>query len=119
MKLDAKQLEAIDLCLDSHMRIVAVTGAAGTGKTTIIKHLTDVLDNRNKSYTIAAPTGKAARRVTQATGKKAQTIHKLLEYPRPGEVDSETGKPKDPGQPKRCKKYPIEASVIIVDEMQW
>ena len=46
MKLDAKQLEAIDLCLDSHMRIVAVTGAAGTGKTTIIKHLTDVLDKR-------------------------------------------------------------------------
>lgn len=115
MELDAKQREAVQLCLNRSKRIVAVTGAAGTGKTTIIKYIAEEFDEQDIKVTIAAPTGKAARRITQATGLRAQTVHKLLEYPRPGELD-EDGKIRDSGQPKRCRKFPLTAQVVIVDE---
>lgn len=116
MQLDSKQIEAIELCLNKTNRIVAITGAAGTGKTTIIRQVAKRLEDDGISFALAAPTGKAARRITQATGYEAVTCHRLLEYPRPGERDPDTGKALAPGVPKRDHKNPLSQSVIIVDE---
>lgn len=116
MQLHPKQVEAVELCLDGSKRIVAITGAAGTGKTTIIRKIADELKEKNITFAIAAPTGKAAKRIFEATGYAAQTIHRLLEYPRPGERDVETGKPLTVGDPKRGRDNPLEQHVIICDE---
>lgn len=116
MQLHPIQAEAVELCLDETKRIVAVTGPAGSGKTTIIKQVVQRLADQSKIIGVCAPTGKAARRITQATGLDAVTIHRLLEYPMPGERDPETGKPLNPGQPKRDSNHPLWHDVIIADE---
>lgn len=116
LKLGEKQKEAVEICLDGSFRIVAVTGPAGSGKTTIIQHVVERLREEGKVIRVCAPTGKAARRITQATGVEAVTIHKLLEYPKPGERDEKTGKALNPGAPKRNYENPIYGDVIIADE---
>ena len=116
MQLHPLQQQAVDLCLDTTKRIVAVTGPAGSGKTTIIKQVVAALADQGKVIGVCAPTGKAARRITQATGVDAVTIHRLLEYPKPGDRDPDTGKVLNPGQPKRCTYYPLHHDVIIADE---
>lgn len=116
MNLDSLQLEAVNLCLDFSKRIVAVTGAAGTGKTTIIKEVVKRIKDKGMTYAVCAPTGKAARRISQVTGEEAITIHRLLEYPRPGERDPETGKALAPGEPKRGHDNPLLQQVVIADE---
>lgn len=116
MQLDELQEAAVHLCLDRSKRMVAITGAAGTGKTTIIRAVTEALKTQGFSFAVCAPTGKAARRITQATGCEAITIHRLLEYPKPGERDPETGIPRNPGLPKRGYDCPLEQSVVIADE---
>jgi exodeoxyribonuclease V alpha subunit len=92
MDLDAEQQRAVDLCTDMSKRLVGVTGEAGTGKTTIIKQTCDILVEHDIPFAVAAPTGKAARRIREATGYPATTIHKLLEFNRP-DFDDETGEP--------------------------
>jgi exodeoxyribonuclease V alpha subunit len=114
--LDPRQQDAVAMCLDATKRIVAVTGAAGTGKTTIIRSVARRLQRERKTFVLCAPTGKAARRITQATGLEAVTVHRLLEYPRPGERDPETGKPLATSEPKRDHKTPLEYDVVIADE---
>ena len=144
MQYDEKQLEAINLCCDLSKRIVAVTGEAGTGKTTIIKevynrllayikehkqefdkkkniqtHLFDKDDvefDPEKYIVLIAPTGKAAKRIYEATGIQAMTIHRLLEYPMPGEIDEKTGKPLVTSSPKRTRENPIEQKIVMCDE---
>jgi exodeoxyribonuclease V alpha subunit len=116
MNLHPKQAEAVELCLDRSKRIVAITGPAGSGKTTTIRTVVDKLAYEGLVMSLCAPTGKAARRITQATGYEAVTIHKLLEYPRPSEHDPITGKPLDPGSPKRHQHNPLHADVVIADE---
>lgn len=116
MELSVKQMECIDFCLEKSRRLVAVTGEAGTGKTTLIKHLTQILDKEGIPYAVAAPTGKAAKRIKEATGVPATTIHKLLEYGRPGERDEKTGKPVDTTSPKRGREAPLDHLITIVDE---
>ena len=88
--LDAEQRNAVDMCVDTTKRLVSITGEAGTGKTTIIKTVCTRLAVSKIPFTVAAPTGKAARRIREATGFPAQTIHKLLEFNRP-DLDEETG----------------------------
>ena len=61
-------------------KISIVTGGPGTGKTTIIKELLRILDEHQLIYQLAAPTGRAAKRITQSSGKRASTIHRLLEF---------------------------------------
>ena len=117
-ELDEFQQLAIDRCSDCSAgnRIVAVTGAAGTGKTTIIKQVYDTLRAGRYSVVLAAPTGKAAKRIYEATGIRASTIHRLLEYPHPGERDETTGQALTTTLPKRNRKNPLEQEVVIVDE---
>ena len=93
------------MCVDPLKRLVAVTGEAGTGKTTIIKQACDLLTARSIPFALAAPTGKAARRIREATGYPAQTIHKLLEFNRP-DLDEETGEATSVSSPSRGKLQP-------------
>jgi len=116
IELDETQTQAVNRCCDTKHRIVAVTGAAGTGKTTILKHVYRELYKQNSSVVLCAPTGKAAKRITEATGIQAQTIHRLLEYPHPGEVDQKTGKTLVSTDPKKDRSNPIEFKTILVDE---
>lgn len=75
--LSDEQKEAIATCLNKPISII--TGGPGTGKTTIIKCIIDILEKLDKSYLLCAPTGRAAKRMTQTTGKEAKTLHRLLE----------------------------------------
>lgn len=119
IQLDPKQLEAVELCtrIDPSNKVASVTGPAGTGKTTIIKQSYDVLTEAGYSVVVAAPTGKAAKRIREATGiQSAKTIHKLLEYTMPGEINEDTGKPARYSYPRRDHEKPLDEDVIIVDE---
>lgn len=128
-EFDEKQKKAIELCCDKDRRIVAITGEAGTGKTTIIKEVYRRLYSEHKVYdrdcnlskivpdiVIAAPTGKAAKRIYELTGIPAVTLHRLLEYPMPGEIDETTGKPKTHFGPKRDHDNPLDQKIVICDE---
>ena len=115
MELDAKQQEAVESCL-SRQNVVGVTGAAGTGKTTVIRTVCDSLDTNEYNFALCAPTGKAARRITEITGFPALTIHKLLEFPAPGELCEKTGKPLNITRPKRNERSPLDFNYIILDE---
>jgi len=115
MILDAEQLRAVEMCVDGEKRLVSVTGEAGTGKTTIIKQVCDKLTEEGVEFALAAPTGKAARRVREATGYPAQTIHKLLEFNRP-DLDEETGAATSASTPARKAGNPLDQGVVIVDE---
>lgn len=61
-------------------KVSVITGGPGTGKTTLIKKLLSILDEERISYKLASPTGRAAKRITESTGKKAATLHRLLEF---------------------------------------
>ena len=78
--LDPSQQRAVDQMCARDQGIVIITGGPGTGKTTCLNSALDRLDKQNVRYRLAAPTGKAARRIQEATGREAQTIHRLLEY---------------------------------------
>lgn len=128
MELDLKQMEAIQRCCDVSPtnRIVPITGQAGTGKTTIMKRVYDELTEAGHKVMLCAPTGKAAKRIKEATGIAAITIHRLLQYPHPGEIDEKTGKPKKLTLPQRDINYPLteeprqekhfHCNVVLADE---
>ena len=80
MQHDEKQQEAIDLCCNTDERIVAVTGPAGSGKTTTMRAVYDRLTENGYKVVLTAPTGRAARRISEATGIPAITLHRLLRY---------------------------------------
>jgi exodeoxyribonuclease V alpha subunit len=85
-------------------KVQIITGGPGTGKSTITKAILSITEKLSKKITLAAPTGRAAKRMTEITGKKASTIHSLLEY------DFKNG---------RFKKgidNPLECDLIIIDE---
>jgi exodeoxyribonuclease V alpha subunit len=116
MNLDDTQSKAVDACVDVNKRVVAVTGQAGTGKTTIMRIVHERLSSVEKKVVLCAPTGKAAKRIQEATGIPAMTIHRLLEYPHPGEVNPKTGKHYISTDPKRDAYNPIEFDVVLADE---
>jgi exodeoxyribonuclease V alpha subunit len=113
---DETQLAAIDRACDMQQRIVPITGVAGTGKTTIIREVYKRLQKAGYRCVLCAPTGKAAKRITEATGIPAMTLHRLLEYPHPGERDPKTGKALISTIPKRDKRNPLDYDVILADE---
>ena len=91
--------------------LLVLTGGPGTGKTTTINTMIRFFDSEGMSILLAAPTGRAAKRMTEATGYEAQTIHRLLEVNvNPEEDDSIGGF-------LRNRQNPLEADVIIIDEM--
>ncbi|MEE0419990.1 MAG: ATP-dependent RecD-like DNA helicase [Lachnospiraceae bacterium] len=91
--------------------VLVITGGPGTGKTTTINALIDYFESDGLNIRLAAPTGRAAKRMTEATGYEAQTIHRLLEVS--GGPDDREAK----GQFDRNEENPLEADVVIVDEM--
>lgn len=91
--------------------LLVLTGGPGTGKTTTINTMIRFFDSEGMSILLAAPTGRAAKRMTEATGYEAQTIHRLLEV---------NGNPEAEGNVSgfgRNRENPLEADVIIIDEM--
>lgn len=93
--------------------LLVLTGGPGTGKTTTINAIIRYFESEGAELRLAAPTGRAAKRMTEATGYEAQTIHRMLEL---------SGMPEDEreGQPvhfERNAENPLEADVIIIDEM--
>lgn len=86
--------------------IEIITGGPGTGKTTIIKCIIDIYEKNGMEVILGAPTGRAAKRMTESTGREAKTIHRLLEIG-VGEDDSVFGK---------SESSPLDTDVIIIDE---
>lgn len=78
ISLNEDQQRGILACLQN--KITIITGGPGTGKTTLIKKLLGILDDHRLIYKLAAPTGRAAKRITEGTGRFALTIHRLLEF---------------------------------------
>lgn len=104
-----EQHEAIDLGSDSSKKLVGITGAAGTGKTSVMG---EILENGPwKMPILVAPTGRAAKRIHEATGHKAKTIHRMMGYGMPDEDD-----PDQTSLPKYDKwnKFPYDC--VLVDE---
>ena len=76
--LAPRQQEAVRLAYQT--KVMVLTGGPGVGKTTTLRVLLDVLDRQQVAYALAAPTGRAAKRMTEATGRPATTLHRLLEF---------------------------------------
>jgi len=114
-RLSLEQENAIDLCCNLTERIVGVTGGAGTGKTVVLGEVHKELINLDYRVALCAPTGRAAKRITELSGIEAVTIHRLLKFPMPDDPPDDKSKP-IPGMPKHNKDYPLEEQVIIVDE---
>ncbi|NLM04711.1 MAG: ATP-dependent RecD-like DNA helicase [Clostridiales bacterium] len=89
--------------------VMVITGGPGTGKTTTINTLIKVFEKLDMDITLAAPTGRAAKRMTEATGKEAKTVHRLLELGFSEEQESMFF--------QRDEDNPLTADVIIIDEM--
>lgn len=106
-----KQKEAIE-AIACHS-IVILTGGPGTGKTTTINGMIQYFEKEGLDIRLAAPTGRAAKRMTEATGYEAMTIHRLLELNGEAERDMNHG-----GLPfERNAGNPLETDVIVIDEM--
>lgn len=105
IKLHSSQVEAVRSCLQRGVNII--TGGPGTGKTTIVKCIIHLLRSRNYSVCLCAPTGRAAKRLTETTGVEAKTIHRLLD------LDFSDGK----GKFLFNESTKLDEDVIIVDEV--
>lgn len=100
--LSSEQRKAVETALDSG--VLVITGGPGTGKTTIIRLIANAIQQQGLDFALAAPTGRAAKRMTEATGFPASTLHRLLEYvPAEGFL--------------RNQDVPLEFDMLIVDEM--
>ena len=107
IELSEKQVEAIKAVNDNNVCII--TGGPGTGKTTIIKNIIELYKKKGKKVVLCAPTGRAAKRMTEMTGEEAKTLHRLLEIGKTGEenqlIDVD------------LNVQMIDGDVVIVDEM--
>jgi len=102
IRLSMGQKEALKKSMAS--RALVVTGGPGTGKTTVIKSIVQIYQRSGVRVLLGAPTGRAAKRLSEATGHEARTIHRLLEYsPRYGRF-------------QRDETRPLQAGLVIIDE---
>jgi exodeoxyribonuclease V alpha subunit len=102
VQLSPEQLDVV--CQSLVHRVVVITGGPGTGKTTLIRAVCAVFGRLHRKVLLCAPTGRAARRLSQVTDRKAATLHRLLLY----DPDSDSF--------GRNRMNPLEADVVIVDE---
>jgi len=102
MTLAESQIAAIRLALSS--KVMVITGGPGVGKTTIVNSILRILSVKGVNLILCAPTGRAAKRMSEATGYEAKTIHRLLEF------DPKTG------GFKRGQEKPIDCDLLVVDE---
>lgn len=99
----SKQIEALKMALSKKVSIM--TGGPGVGKTTIIRALVEIFKARNLSVALAAPTGRAAKRMEEATGREAKTIHRMLKFlPNTGRFE-------------HGDWNPLEGDIFILDEV--
>ena len=106
--LSEKQEEAIKTINENNVTII--TGGPGTGKTTIIKSIIEIYEAKGNKVVLCAPTGRAAKRMQEATNREACTLHRLLEI---GKIDEDSLYKKDTDY----QGAPIDADVIVVDEV--
>src|SRR3990172_5246756 len=102
LRLALLQRQAIKMALTE--KLLIITGGPGTGKTTILKCLIEILEKKGVKILLAAPTGRAAKRMEEATDRQAKTIHRLLEFSPKG------------GGFQRNQEHPLQADLIILDE---
>lgn len=102
IELAPSQREAIEAATTE--KVLVITGGPGVGKTTIVRGLIEIFAAKGKRIALAAPTGRAAKRLSESTGREARTIHRMLEF--------------DPGIGgfKRDRDNPIDADLLVVDE---
>ena len=105
--LSEKQREAIEAINENNVCII--TGGPGTGKTTIIKTIIDIFKHNEMKPVLCAPTGRAAKKMTETTGEEAKTLHRLLEI---GKFSDE-----DQNISTDISVAPIDGDIVIVDEM--
>ena len=108
LELSEKQREAV-IAVQEH-NVCVITGGPGTGKTTIIKTIIEMYKQEEKKVVLCAPTGRAAKRMSEATGEEAKTLHRLLEI---GKTSSDELQNIDPN----VEVAPLDSDVIIVDEV--
>lgn len=102
LQLASGQRAAVEMALANGVGVI--TGGPGTGKTTIVQVLLQAAESRREQWLLAAPTGRAARRLAETTGRDAKTLHRLLEYnPRSGGF-------------QRTATQPLEADGVLIDE---
>lgn len=104
IEFHSKQLIAIKEAVEDG--VVIITGGPGTGKTTTINAIINIFEDLEMNVVLAAPTGRAAKRMTETTGRESKTIHRLLEF---AYMEEDMGFNRD-------EDSPIEADVIIIDE---
>ena len=100
LTLAASQREAIRQA--TTQKVLVITGGPGVGKTTIVRGILEIFLAKKLRCVLCAPTGRAAKRLAETTGREAKTIHRLLEFDRSG--------------PKRDRDRPLECDLLIVDE---
>lgn len=105
IQLNGEQTDAVMYSLTKGVSVI--TGGPGTGKTTIVKCILEMFKQQNKKVLLCAPTGRAAKRLTETSGMEAKTIHRALEM-NPSENE---------GFFHRNENNPLDADVVIIDEM--
>jgi len=103
LSLAPEQKEAVRQAMVA--KVLVITGGPGTGKTTLVNAILSILEKKDRRILLSAPTGRAAKRLGEATGREAETIHRLLEYnPRTHSF-------------QRDRHHPLEADVLVLDEV--
>ena len=119
LELDGQQITAVRESMNHGLLVI--TGGPGTGKTTTVNMIIKLLESEGQTILLAAPTGRAAKRLGETTGRETQTIHRMLQYNGAAEGGNAVSGDMQPGieqgRFERNEWNPLEADVIIIDEM--